>query len=629
MGSRRYAIGAERNKDGSTHFRLWAPQSKRVEVVLESGKRDPIPLTAEAGGYFSGRIADVPAGTLYRYRLDGAAKPLPDPASRFQPEGPHGPSQVVDPFAFRWSDASWTGVPADRRVVYEMHVGTFTTEGTWTAAERELRTLADVGITMIEVMPVADFPGRFGWGYDGVNFFAPTRLYGSPDDFRHFVDTAHALQVGVILDVVYNHFGPDGNYLTQFSKDYFTDRYQNEWGMAINFDGPNSAPVREFILTNADYWIEEFHLDGLRLDATQQIFDQSTPHLLTELSQRTRAAAKGRTIFLVAENETQHADLVRPVETGGKGLDALWNDDFHHSAVVALTGHNEAYYSDHLGKPQEFISAAKWGYLFQGQRYSWQKQRRGRPALDLGPTNFVAYLENHDQVANSASGQRLRLQTSPGRWRAMTALLLLGPATPMLFQGQEFGSTRPFFFFANHHPELAELVGKGRREFLSQFASIKEFRLAEKLPSPHEMEAFQRCKLDPAERCNHTEQLALHRDLLALRRNDLVFRASLQRGVDGAVLGPAAFLLRYLTANGDDRLLIVNLGRTLKLREAPEPLLAPPAIGLWQMLWSSEAPEYGGTGHAPLESDDGWLIPGESAVVLAPETAKPDLRSAD
>jgi maltooligosyltrehalose trehalohydrolase len=622
MSLRRYAVGAEPGKDGSTHFRVWAPKRKRVEIVLENSGRGAIPLEGEQGGHFSGRIADVPAGTLYRFRLDGAGDLFPDPASRFQPEGPHGPSQVVDPFAFRWTDADWTGVPAERRVVYEMHVGTFTTEGTWAAAERELPALADLGITMLEVMPVADFPGRFGWGYDGVNFFAPTRLYGPPDDFRSFVDAAHAQRIGVILDVVYNHFGPDGNYLTQFAEDYFTDRYKNEWGKAINFDGPNAGPVREFMLTNAVYWIEEFHLDGLRLDATQQIFDESTPYLLTELSERTRAAAQGRTIFLVAENEPQNADLVRPREAGGSGLDALWNDDFHHSAVVALTGRNEAYYSDHLGKPQEFISAAKWGYLFQGQRYSWQKKRRGRPALDLAPLNYVAYLENHDQVANTASGQRLRLQTSPGRWRAMTALLLLGPATPMLFQGQEFGSTSPFFFFADHHPELAELVTKGRREFLSQFPSIQAFDLAAKLPAPHEQDAFQRCKLDPVQRRNHTKQIALHRDLLALRRDDPVFCAPRRRGMDGAVLGADAFLLRYLAVDGNDRLLIVNFGRTLKLREAPEPLLAPPRTGSWTMLWSSEDPRYDGVGHGSVESDEGWLVPGEAAVVLAPSSIR-------
>ena len=321
-----------------------------------------------------------------------------------------------------------------------MHIGTFTPEGTWEAALRELPGLAELGITLLEVMPVADFSGEFGWGYDGVNQFAPTRLYGQPDDFRRFVDRAHALGMGVLLDVVYNHFGPDGNYLQQFAEEYFTDRYANEWGEAINFDWPGSASVREFFLTNAVCWIEEYHLDGLRLDATQQIFDAGQSHILAELGQRVRSAAGKRSVYLVAENEPQETRLVRPLEQGGHGLDSLWNDDFHHSALVALKGHSEAYYSDYLGRPQEFISAAKWGYLYQGQRYSWQKKRRGAPGLDLAPANFVTFLENHDQVANSGRGLRVRQLTSPGRYRAMTALLLLGPGTPMLFQGQEFGS---------------------------------------------------------------------------------------------------------------------------------------------------------------------------------------------
>ena len=296
-----------------------------------------------------------------------------------------------------------------------MHIGTFTQEGTWAAASAVARVAA-AGITLLEIMPVADFPGRFGWGYDGVNLFAPTRLYGQPDDLRRFVDAAHAVQLGVILDVVYNHLGPDGNYLGSFSDLYFSDRYENEWGEAINFDGPGAGPVREFFLANAGYWIDEFHLDGLRLDATQQIFDASSPHILAEIGQRARSAAGKRQVFLVSENEPQETRLVRPLEDGGYGLDALWNDDFHHSAIVALTGRNEAYYSDHLGKPQEFVSAVKWGFLFQGQRYAWQK-RRGHPALDLAGSNFVNFLENHDQVANSCDGKRVRFQTSPGRWR--------------------------------------------------------------------------------------------------------------------------------------------------------------------------------------------------------------------
>ena len=622
MLPRRYKIGAEVTPDG-THFRVWAPRCSRVEVVLESTQATE--LKPEDNGYFSGLIQSARAGALYRFRLGDDSALYPDPASRFQPDGPFGPSQVVDPSAFAWTDHAWRGVAREGQVIYEMHIGTFTAEGTWNAARRELPALAKVGVTLLELMPVADFPGRFGWGYDGVNLFAPTRLYGSPDDFRRFVDAAHALNLGVLLDVVYNHLGPDGNFLGQFSKDYFSERYKNEWGDALNFDGPNAEPVREFFLGNAAYWIDEFHLDGLRLDATQQIFDASAMHLLAELSQRVKAVAPHRRKYIVGENERQEARLVRPLDAGGHGLDALWNDDFHHSAVVALTGHNEAYYTDYLGKPQEFIAAAKWGFLYQGQYYSWQKARRGHPALDLEPTNFVNFTENHDQVANTGRGQRMRLRTSPGRYRAMTALLLLSPATPMLFQGQEFGASSPFFFFADHNPELAEKVRLGRREFLTQFASLANSDALNQVPDPESVATFERCKLSASERRDNGEMIALHRDLLRLRREDPAFRAPKRRGLDGAVLGPAAFVLRFFTENGADRLLIVNFGSDLKLGIAPEPLLAPPAGSRWDVLWSSEAWEYGGAGHPPLENEqDNWRIPGEAAVVLAPVIHDPN-----
>jgi maltooligosyltrehalose trehalohydrolase len=596
-----------------------------VEVVLEGGTEPScggtavaIELEAEGNGYFSGHVAAASAGTRYRFRLDGDTALYPDPASRFQPEGPHGPSQVIDPSRFAWSDDGWPGVSLQGQVIYEMHIGTFTPEGTWQAAVRQLPELADLGVTVIEVMPVAEFPGRFGWGYDGVDLFAPTRLYGTPDDFRRFVDRAHAAGLGVILDVVYNHLGPDGNYLKQFAEDYFTDRYKCEWGEALNFDGPGAGPVREFFIANAGYWIDEFHLDGLRLDATQQIFDGSPEHILAAITRRVREAGRGRRTLIVAENESQHAQLVRPPERGGYGIDALWNDDFHHSARVALTGCREGYYTDYRGAPQEFISAVKWGYLYQGQRYKWQQKRRGTPALDLEPARFVTFLENHDQVANSARGLRCHQLSSPGRFRALTALTLLAPGTPMLFQGQEFASSRPFFYFADHHPELAKLVRKGRADFLAQFRRIALPEVQARLPDPADMRTFERCKLDFAERQQHAEAYALHRDLLRLRREEPIFRAQRPRGVDGAVLGPHAFVLRYFGDDRNDVLLVVNLGRDLHFDPAPEPLLAPPEGKQWKVRWSSEDIRYGGDGTAPLDTEENWRIPAEAAVVLVP-----------
>jgi maltooligosyltrehalose trehalohydrolase len=576
-------------------------------------------LEPESGGYFSGLLAGATAGSRYRFDLESGT--YPDPASRFQPEGPHGPSEVVDPASFSWTDEDWRGVPPEGQVIYEMHAGTFTREGTWDAASEQLGKLAELGITVIELMPIADFVGRFGWGYDGVDLFAPTRLYGRPDDLRRFVDRAHHLGVGVILDVVYNHFGPDGNYMSKFSEDYFTNRHKNEWGAAINFDGPESGPVREFFVSNAGYWIDEFHLDGLRLDATQQIFDSSEEHILASIAAQVRQSACGRATFLVAENESQHARLVRPSEEGGCSLDALWNDDFHHTAMVLLTGRSEAYYTDYKGTPQEFISAMKWGYLFQGQRYKWQKNRRGTPALDLDPWRFVNYIQNHDQVANSLQGVRAAQLTSPGQYRALTALLLLGSGTPLLFQGQEFASSSPFLYFADHNPKLAELVAKGRREFLSQFRTIACAESETLLANPQCIKTFERCKLDFIERETHAAAYVLHRDLIKLRRTDPVFRRPRRGGVDGAVLSPEAFVLRYFDAPDRDRLLLVNFGRDLHLDPAPEPLLAPVASHVWKVHWSTEDPNYGGCGTPPVEGEENWQIPGHAAVVLVPAPA--------
>jgi len=609
---RRLPVGAEATPEG-VHFRVWAPARRLVEVVPEGGA--PVRLDPEPGGYFAGSVPGLTAGARYWFRLDGELL-RPDPASRFQPEGPHGPSQVIDPSRFRWTDAGWRGLRIERQVLYELHVGTFTPEGTFPAAALELEALSDLGVTCLELMPVADFPGRFGWGYDGVNLFAPTRLYGAPDDLRAFVDRAHALGLGVILDVVYNHLGPDGNFLPDFSPTYFTDRYQTEWGEPLNFDGEGSGPVREFFVENAGYWITEFHLDGLRLDATQSIFDASPEHVLAAIGRRAREAAAPRGVVVVAENEPQHVRLVRPLAAGGHGLDAVWNDDFHHSAMVALTGKSEAYYSDHTGSPQELLSAAKHGYLFQGQRYAWQEKARGTPARGVAPPAFVCFLENHDQVANS-SGQRVRTLTTPGRWRAMSTLLLLGPWTPMLFQGEELGSTRPFLYFADHQPELASQVRFGRAEFLRQFPSIAAPDTRGLLHDPADPRTFESCKLERAEAA--PEILALHRDLLELRRSDPVLRAQGAHGLDGSVLGPEALALRWFAPDGADRLLVVNLGADLTRGSIADPLVAPPEGKRWALAWSSEHPRYGGLGSPAPFHEDGVRIAGHAAMLLVPE----------
>lgn len=621
--TRRYPVGAEITP-GGVNFRVWAPDRKSVAVVCDRGEH---PLAAEPDGYFSATVYGLTAGARYKFRLDGGDA-FNDPVSRSQPEGPHGPSEVVDPAAFRWTDSKWQGQKLAGTVLYELHVGTFTREGTFAAATRELPELAACGVNCLEVMPVAEFPGRFGWGYDGTHLFAPYHGYDTPDDFRRFVDAAHRHGIGVILDVVYNHLGPDGNYLGQYAKAYFSTRHKTEWGEAINFDGERSGPVREFVTANAAYWVDEFHLDGLRLDATQNIYDDAPPdrHILTDIGRAVRQAAGPRSVIVINENEAQHAELCRPVEKGGYGLDALWNDDFHHSAMVALTGKNEAYYTDYLGDPQEFVSAVKYGYLYQGQWYSWQDKRRGRPGLDLPPAAFCTFIQNHDQVANSGRGLRAHRLTGPGRYRAMTALMLIAPGTPLLFQGQEFAAESPFFYFADHQPELAALVENGRVEFLNQFRQLKDKRMRAAYAPPHAEETFRRSTLDFADRERNAPLYQLTKDLLKLRREDPCLKAQQRRGVDGAVLGPQAFCLRFFHPDGGPcRLLVVNFGRDLHLLTCPEPLLAPSAGYHWHVGLHTDDPAYGGSGaQQPDTPDAGWHIPGEAAVLLIPELHAPE-----
>lgn len=593
--SRRTPIGAEvvATPEQGVHVRVWAPNAKTVELVVESDARE-VSLAIDDQGYASGFIPGLAERALYRFRVDGTE--IPDPASRFQPRGPFGPSQVVDPDHFAWTDKAWTGIPADKHVIYEMHLGTFTRAGTWLAACKELAFLAQLGVTTIEVMPVNDFAGAHGWGYDGVNLFAPHWKYGEPDDFRHFVDRAHGLGLAVILDVVYNHLGPSGNFMPA---EFRHKEHANEWGEAIDFSVP---AVREFYIANAVSWITEYHLDGLRFDATQAIHDET---ILREIIDACRAAVPHRKLWMVAENEPQQASLIRD-----SGFDALWNDDFHHSARVAATGVVDGYLADYEGNARELVSALRHGFLYQGQVYPWQHQHRGTPARDLPRTAFVHFLENHDQAANLGFGERLSALTHPGKLRALTALLLLGPSIPMLFQGQETGSTRPWEFFCAHEGELGEAVRKGRGEFMAQFErfALPQSRAIRR--DPIAASTFEACILDEGERDFKRPIVALHRDLLHLR-------ADMKGELDAAVLSEDAFVVRF----NDSRLLLVNLGNTYNRATVTEPLIAPPAGKTWKCIWSSEDHKYGGHGTLPPFSDKRITIPAHAAVLCAAVSA--------
>ncbi len=599
---------------GVARFRVWAPNVQRVEVVFEAPDARRVPMTRQADGHHIAKMDDVAAGALYRYSLDGRG-PFPDPASRYQPQGPHGPSMVVDASSYAWRDAGWRGASMRGQVIYEMHVGAFTRTGTLDAAAHNLAYLADVGVTMIEVMPIAEFPGRFNWGYDGVSLYAPYHHYGDYDALKRFVDAAHATGLAVILDVVYNHFGPDGAYHREFSPHYFTDRYANDWGDALNFDGAHSGPVRELVVDNACYWIRDFHLDGLRLDATQSIRDASERHVLGELSRRARAAAGERRIVLVAENEPQDVRCLADVASGGFGLDAMWNDDYHHAARVALTGSRDGYLHDYEGSPQEFVSTIKRCLLYQGQTYRWQKNRRGTRVRDEPAASFVHFIQNHDQVANTLRGERCTVNASPALVRTLTALTLLGPQTPMLFMGQEAGASEPFPFFADHDGELSARVRDGRREFLRQFAAYAGAAAQAAVPDPSDAATFEAAKLDIGEHCRERPMYKLHRDLLRLRRDEPAIRAQARQSIDGAVLGDRAFVLRWFEP-APDLLLVVNLGTQRLAITGSEPLLACAGDEQWNVAWSSEDPRYGGAGIVCPVNQSGWSLPGVSATLL-------------
>jgi maltooligosyltrehalose trehalohydrolase len=506
-------------------FRVWAPTADAVELVFEGEDRDRAAValgrSEENPAIFEAIVPDARPGLLYRYRIDGEG-PFPDPASRSQPEGVHGPSRVIDPSAFRWTDAGWRGPDPRSTVIYEIHVGTFTPEGTFAAAAGKLPELAALGVTAIELMPLADFPGDRGWGYDGVSLYAPSRAYGSPDDLRRLVDEAHRLGLAVLIDAVYNHLGPDGNYLAAFSPFYFSDTHQTAWGTGLNFDGDHNGPVRDFFTENALHWIHEYHADGLRLDATHAIRDESSEHILQRIARRCHeaGAALGRRVLVIAEDERNLASLIKKTDEGGSGLDAVWADDLHHQIRRALTGESDGYFADFTGTAEDVATTLRQGWFYTGQATVTEAVPRGSDPAGIPPERFVVCIQNHDQIGNRAFGDRLNHTIDPSAYRAASTLLLTAPQTPLLFMGQEWSASSPFRYFTDHDPHLGELVTRGRRHEFRHFTSFADPIIRVRIPDPQSSATFLASKLDWDERDRppHAGTLRLYRDLLELRK---------------------------------------------------------------------------------------------------------------
>ena len=543
-------------------FTVWAPAATRVEVELtESGQF--IPLTAQADGVWSSIVPQLSPGTLYRYRLNGELS-RPDPYSRSQPEGVHGPSAVVDPDAFDWHDAGWRGLSIQGLAIYQCHVGTATSAGTFDSLIDELPRLQRLGVNAVEPLPVAEFPGGRNWGYDGVDLFAPSHVYGGPDALKRFVDAAHQHGLGVILDVVYNHLGPDGNYLRDFATEYFTDRYHTPWGAAINYAGPGSKWVRKLVIDNARYWLREFHADGLRLDATHAIFDDSNVHLLAELTQAVRASlAPGRQVVLIAETSENDVRYLKPVGDGGFGFDAVWADDFHHSLRRYLAGDHEGYYADYAGTLDEVATCIERGWLYEGQATprSGFKTPRGTPARDRPAWQFVYAIQNHDQVGNRAFGERLHQQIDLDRYRAASTLLLFLPYTPMVFMGQEFGASSPFQYFTEHDPELGKLVTEGRRKEFQAFSAFADPATRERIPDPQAASTFANSKLhvEEADSPPGSTLRTLYQRLFEMRRTDAVLADQARERTQARALTTDVLAVRRWRL-GEERLLLVNFG---------------------------------------------------------------------
>ena len=612
-------------KDGRACFRVWAPGQQAVDVVWQAGgARQTLRLQPQADGTHTGQSDAIAAGARYRYRLQDGRE-LPDPASRFQPEGVHGPSEVIDPSRFRWTDGGWKGVALQDLVLYELHVGTFSHDGTFAGVESRLDHLQALGVTALELMPIAEWPGRWNWGYDGVDLFAPSHRYGRPDDLRRLVNAAHERGLAVVVDVVYNHLGPDGAYLGALSPQYFTERYHTPWGAALNLDGPDSERVREFFVENALHWIHEYHVDGLRLDATHELYDESERHLLAEIAAAAHAAT-GRPVLVTAEDDRNLALLASPARSGGYGLDALWADDFHHQIRRLIAGDTEGYFANFTGSLPDLARTLQQGWFYTGQATPAGTPRGSDPAA-LRLRQFVICIQNHDQIGNRPFGDRLTDVVEPAVYRAASALLLCAPETPMLFMGQEWGATTPFQYFTDHGEELGRRVTEGRRAEFAAFSAFADPAQRERIPDPQAPATMERCRLhwDELDRPEHQRLLRLYQALLALRRTTPALRAADRDSVTVAALDEATLALWCHPPGVDPVVAIVRFAGAGAVT-VPQTQPAFTTSG-WSVVLTTEDPEFSSYGRPPrVDAAGGELVvsfDGPAAVVLRGQVVAP------
>jgi maltooligosyltrehalose trehalohydrolase len=545
---------------GGVRFGVWAPRAGHLALLTNrDGRPVERTLDRQENGIWTGVFPDLRVGDLYAFSIDGS-EPRPDPASRFQPDGVHGWSEIIDAAAFNWTDDRWTGLDASRVVLYEVHVGTFSGHGTFRDVASRLDYLRDLGITAIELMPVAEFPGRRDWGYDGAALFAPSHVYGRPDDLRALIDRAHSAGIAVILDVVYNHLGPEGAYLWCFAPSFFTSAHTTPWGAAVNLDAEDSRIVRDFLIENATHWVRDYHADGVRLDATHALIDTTDPPFLSELTGAVHAATQ-RQVFVYAEDVRNLSAMVRPRESGGWGLDGVWADDFHHVMRRATAGDARGYYADYLGTTQELARTLANGWLYTGQ-YSQHLQRvRGTDPSEVPLRKCVICVQNHDQIGTRAKGDRLHHVVDAAVWRAAIALLLTAPMTPLLFMGQEWAASAPFLFFTDFEPALGSLVAAGRRREFRHFPEFATELAAQAIPDPQAQETFDASRLDWLERRApaHACSLALHRALLHERAARPALQASSRTSCDAQALDDATIMVRRSAGGGGDMLIVARL----------------------------------------------------------------------